>query len=375
MRSRRDCSPSSSRCSIRSAGTGCRSPSATGTRSAFSPTLGLLLAFGLVAGGRPLLVRLFAAAASVPLALTLLLHFQPRRLDCARDRVVWRRLRSIRAGSGSRCRSGPSHPGQRSRSSSHRDPAPSRRARTHACRSCARTVVTWRYSPSGLRCWLRGRPHCSPRSSRASGSRPGVVGSATASSSPGSSLSPRCARRSRRAVCDRPVLRGTSRVERRRPERAPVQPVRETGALTSGALRGIDAAENPVLGSGAGSFKRYWLEHRPERRLDPGRAQAVHRDARGARARRARSGARRFRLPARPRRSYAPQALGSRSRQRRSSLTSHMQASTGTGRFPVLTLVALAAAGVIVAEAVARLPNPLSGVALRFSRWLRCWCP
>jgi tetratricopeptide (TPR) repeat protein len=25
-----------------------------------------------------------------------------------------------------------------------------------------------------------------------------------------------------------------------------------------------DAAENPVLGSGAGSYKRYWLEHRPE---------------------------------------------------------------------------------------------------------------
>ena len=243
--------------------TGSRSRWGTGMRSGLLAALGALLAFGLAARGERLGVRIAAGASTVPLALTLLLHVQSRRLDCIGDR-------------------------HRRRSSSRCTPAPARSddgdRRPLACPRCASRLiirpVDGERRPHARR-GRRGRAHRRRRGRRprtrrrrSSDSRRGVrvSGSSVLGRSPDRKCrgcrrrrSPRCCRgaRTRGAVCDCEVVRRRHDGRRGRLERTPLQPVRQRPRRTVAGCARRRFRESGARIRCRELTKRYWLEHRP----------------------------------------------------------------------------------------------------------------
>ena len=132
-----------------------------------------------------------------------------------------------------------------------------------------------------------------------------------------------------------PPAAGASRPQQPSPELLRQRPSR---AL---ARPRTSRAEHRALGSGAGTFERLW-QARPTQPARPGRARALHRDARRARAGRPRAAPRdALVLPARRRPSLRDGRRSSPARQAPTSHSSSTRASTGTGSSPGVTLTAL----------------------------------
>ena len=189
----------------------------------------------------------------------LLLHVQSRRLDCIGDRH--RRRSSPR-----------STPASARSDDGDRRPWPAlavllaSSSGPRLTEEGGHTLAAAEDGAHRRRCGRRPRT----RRRRSSDSRRGVrVAGSSVRLFAGSEMSRLSARCSPAAAgvlglggrCDCEVVRRRHGGRRGRLERTPLQPVRQRPRRTVAVA--LDDASRILVGSGAGSFKRYWLEHRP----------------------------------------------------------------------------------------------------------------